>query len=461
MLWADEANVSTFKDEEVVNLSEGVENADNAVLRRLLRGPRYFDPPESNWGACFRCGEDGHSAANCLSAKRKKPCFICGSVEHEVKQCIKAKDCFICNESGHRAKDCPQKFKKCSKSSEFCLRCGASGHIMSSCNNEYSPDDLKEIQCYVCKSYGHLCCANYFDSTPGEVSCYKCGQTGHTGPECRTSQSDATAVASPSLCFMCGEKGHFARECTYTKKDGQTYRGERVPSLSLCFICGDEGHFARECPDTKKFVQVKKRDRELSTPRKKPGKVDKGQRAVKSATPEARNSRKKKKVQFKDVNYTSPRKLKRKGGWVPDDPGDYSYRYSRGDSSYGNNRNIDYSYGNNANGDYSYGNARGDYSYGNARGNYYKNADGCGWSSPVTPIKNHMFSSLNSGGYHSNFRSYKTTHTYYPAHAYSQDSAGPSQHKSSASRFGNSYNGDGMRSRHSNGDGMRSRHSWR
>ncbi|KAL2945555.1 Gag polyprotein [Bienertia sinuspersici] len=81
------------KDAEVVKsaASDDVDNSnsENVVLRRLLRGPRYFDPPDKSWGACFNCGEDGHSAVNCTSARRKKPCFICGSLEHEVKQCQK------------------------------------------------------------------------------------------------------------------------------------------------------------------------------------------------------------------------------------------------------------------------------------------------------------------------------------------------------------------------------------
>ena len=29
---------------------------------------------------------------NCASVKRKKPCFVCGSLEHNAKQCMKV--CF-------------------------------------------------------------------------------------------------------------------------------------------------------------------------------------------------------------------------------------------------------------------------------------------------------------------------------------------------------------------------------
>lgn len=53
------------------------------------RGPRYFDPPDSSWGTCFKCGEEGHSTANCTTVKRRKPCFVCGSLEHASRQCSK------------------------------------------------------------------------------------------------------------------------------------------------------------------------------------------------------------------------------------------------------------------------------------------------------------------------------------------------------------------------------------
>lgn len=55
------------------------------------RGPRYFDPPDSNWGTCYNCGGEGHLAVNCTSLKRKRPCFVCGSLEHGAKQCKKVR----------------------------------------------------------------------------------------------------------------------------------------------------------------------------------------------------------------------------------------------------------------------------------------------------------------------------------------------------------------------------------
>lgn len=134
------------------------------------RGPRYFDPPNSSWGACFNCGEEGHAAVNCSVAKRKKPCYVCGVLGHNAKQCTKVRlitnfpsfywymtvieicimflqtqDCFICKQGGHRARDCPEKHTSTPRSIAICLKCGNSGHDMFGCKNDYSLDDLEVV----------------------------------------------------------------------------------------------------------------------------------------------------------------------------------------------------------------------------------------------------------------------------------------------------------------------------
>ncbi|CAN4119120.1 unnamed protein product [Withania somnifera] len=261
-----------------------VETSNGAVLQRLLRGPRYFDPPDSSWGACYNCGEEGHTTVNCTSAKRKKPCFVCGSFDHSSKQCAKGKECFICKKGGHRAKDCPEKNLGGSESSRMCLRCGDSGHDMLSCWNNYSSDDLKEIQCYICKRFGHLCCASYPDRGPSEISCYRCGLLGHTGLACTGSRGETSGTWHLSSCYRCGEEGHFARECTNSNI-------------------------------------VSKWNRELSTPKKKVFKERKEKYELRSAPHDFGKARNKNTQN--GGGYTSSYKIKQRAPWITGDHEDF------------------------------------------------------------------------------------------------------------------------------------------
>ncbi|KAJ6827114.1 protein AIR1 [Iris pallida] len=189
--------------------------SDNVILRKLLRGPRYFDPGEGNLDACFNCGEEGHMAVYCREEKRKKPCFVCGMFGHYAKRCTQGQDCYICRRRGHIAKKCPDKQSLTSSVSIICLRCGDLGHDMLSCNNDYPHEDLKGIQCYICKDYGHLCCVDIIVSSAREASCYNCAQSGHNGLGCAKQHGETN-----ELCYKCGEEGHFARGCTkYAKFD--------------------------------------------------------------------------------------------------------------------------------------------------------------------------------------------------------------------------------------------------
>ncbi|XP_022933992.1 zinc finger CCHC domain-containing protein 7-like isoform X5 [Cucurbita moschata] len=268
-------------DSEAPNITD---TTNNNVFRKLLRGPRYFDPPDS-WGACYNCGEEGHNAVSCTSAKRKKPCFVCGSLEHNARSCFKARDCYICNKVGHRAKDCPEKHLKVSSSSKICLKCGDPGHDMFSCQSSYPDDDLKNIQCYICKELGHLCCVNSTSDTSIDISCYKCGQAGHTGLACSRLRGEASAAVSASSCYRCGEEGHFARECTSSAKGG-------------------------------------KRNRELSNHKSRSKTEETYHMGSKSAPHNlAKAHSKKKKINY-DEKYTNlPRKSGQKGRWMMEDPG--------------------------------------------------------------------------------------------------------------------------------------------
>nr|CAD1822458.1 unnamed protein product [Ananas comosus var. bracteatus] len=271
-------------------LTEVNETSDNAVLRKLLRGPRYFDPMESKWETCFNCGEEGHVAASCTMEKRQKPCFVCGLFGHSAKQCTQGQDCFICKRRGHIAKDCPDKNKKISQDSKICLRCGDVGHDMFSCRNNYPPDDMKEIQCYICQKHGHLCCAEFAHSNTTEVSCYNCAQAGHAGSGCAKPRGEVCVDASPTLCYKCGEEGHFARGCT---------KKSRLPWM-------DDAHGKKGESSTPSWKSAKEK-RDLVSFRSVPHDIGKASKR-KSFAHEQRET----------TSFNS----RIKGGWIVDDPGD-------------------------------------------------------------------------------------------------------------------------------------------
>ncbi|KAJ0248229.1 Zinc knuckle [Hirschfeldia incana] len=365
IVWKEE-DEKILKGEDNEKPAEPTATASNMVLKKLLRGARYFDPPDAGLDTCYSCGEPGHATINCPTpTTRKKPCFICGSLEHGAKQCTKGHDCYICKKSGHRARDCPDKYKSGSKSA-VCLRCGDFGHDMILCKYDYSRDDLKDIQCYVCKSFGHLCCVEPGNSPSWAVSCYRCGQLGHIGLACGRYHEESTEKDSASSCFRCGEEGHFSRECPNSSSISTPYGRD---SPSLCYRCNGAGHFARECPNS---IQVSKRNREASTPSRKSHKRFKespeynstpyessGKKTKKKknkensehdSTPYESTGKKKKKKSKEDSQHYStplesngkmrskkkthkgeeahstPRKSKQRGGWMTEDPEEDSFQ---------------------------------------------------------------------------------------------------------------------------------------
>ncbi|GLT36030.1 hypothetical protein SLA2020_104350 [Shorea laevis] len=207
--------VEKYKDAETITPPEA-RQVENIVLLSLLRKPRYFDSPDGSWVACCKGGGGDHEAADCI-LERKKPCYMCGSLQHNGKHCRKVQNHLIRTERVHHESD-----------SNICLRCGNAGHDMFSCRSNYSQDDINKIQCYMCKSFSHLCCVDIPDTGPREISCYNCGHSGHLGDDCEEPNGNRTGRRTHVTCYRCGEEGHFARRCNVYGKYGKMDRRIRM-----------------------------------------------------------------------------------------------------------------------------------------------------------------------------------------------------------------------------------------
>ncbi|AQK58391.1 zinc knuckle (CCHC-type) family protein [Zea mays] len=204
--------------------------SDNMVLRKLLRIPRYFDPGETLLETCFNCSEEGHVAANCPLEKRKKPCFVCGLFGHNAKQCTQKSLPLII---------------------AFLI--------------------MQKIRCYVCNQKGHLCCSDFSDDCPKQISCYNCAQSGHSGLGC-AKRRETSAVTTPTLCFKCGEEGHFARGCTKNAKSDRS-KGKSSSHIQRKEKWKKASSSARSAPyDARKTSKRKSPHLEerVGTPRHKP-----------------------------------------------------------------------------------------------------------------------------------------------------------------------------------------------
>lgn len=375
------------------------EASNNVVLRKLLRGPRYFDSVSGSWETCYNCGEEGHMAANCKEERRQRPCFVCGTFGHIAKHCLQGQDCFICKRKGHHAKDCQHKRENNSQEPVICLRCGDFGHDMASCRNSYATGDIKEIQCYICKKYGHLCCVDYAEDGPSQISCYNCAEPGHAGQGCARQRGENNTSTPSTLCYKCGQEGHFARGCTKHLKSSNRKRESSAPA-KVKKVSKSFGKFNGE-----PVTSVKR-----STDKK-----DKDSKVSKSVPKNYGRMRRKESPYFD--RSTKPVKSKVKGGWIVDDtvhPPKRTHITNGWPSS-----------------PYT--------PSGRSNQNYSSSAGG--YSCPRTPsqMTYNVHSASSGGRYSSPYTPHQRYNNYYPETPNSRGFTGGHHHGFSASRFGNSY----------------------
>ncbi|GFZ01528.1 zinc knuckle (CCHC-type) family protein [Actinidia rufa] len=401
--------------------SNPVEISDNVVLRKLLRGPRYFDPPNSGWGTCYNCGEEGHTAVNCASAKRKKPCFVCGSLEHNAKQCKKPTDdpmiLHFDPPTSSTLAPTPLPISHAPKEHIDAIldeqivstRDGGVQRFFirwrggpNSDDTWISNDDLQRIDRDLFKYYHSRLASHSTESSflhPGGIG-------GDTGPRPRPTirrvyehrpkrayqcqiekwllEREGFPISNRGQdCYICKKGGHRAKDCP------EKYKGGSHKS-KICLKCGDPGHDMFSCKNGYAPDDLKVRKKlQMSTPTQKFSENKRDHVRTRSVPFDLGSTRKRKKAQYEE-EFTTPPNSKWRGGWITEDPGDLS------------------------------------------RGK----AKVRGWGSPVTPTnnRNKAYIPLTSGHASSSRSSRK-------------DSNGSSkfyQHRYSASRFGN-FSSDGMR----------------
>jgi len=119
-------------------------------------------------GACRKCGEEGHFAADCSQPDK---CFRCKQEGHKSNECELPETCFKCKKEGHRSADC--------ELPDTCRKCKQEGHMARDC-------ELPDV-------------------------CRNCGEEGHMSKDC----------SKPQVCKRCGEEGHMVRECSQEEKTRQ------------------------------------------------------------------------------------------------------------------------------------------------------------------------------------------------------------------------------------------------
>eukprot|EP00759_Apiculatamorpha_spiralis_P003381 PhF_6_TR11587/c0_g1_i1/m.18746/K09250/CNBP; cellular nucleic acid-binding protein len=134
-----------------------------------------------------------------------------------------------------------------------CYKCGGTGHIAKDCRSSVTSASTNNASksCFRCGKMGHIskdCTAESRKPTSttarnaAGVTCFQCGNVGHIAKYC------TTTTQSSRSCYRCGEVGHLAKDCTSTSGGGHPRRTQNNNNI-VCHSCGETGHMSRECPN--------------------------------------------------------------------------------------------------------------------------------------------------------------------------------------------------------------------
>jgi predicted GIY-YIG superfamily endonuclease len=104
-------------------------------------------------------------------------------IKHIEKELLSSDDrCYICK-GNHFAKNCPNKLT--------CYTCGEVGHTSPQCRFSRKGS----MKCHTCGKYGHVSCK--------QIKCYSCGELGHKSPSCPLRvYNDPDALKRESGCII-------------------------------------------------------------------------------------------------------------------------------------------------------------------------------------------------------------------------------------------------------------------
>lgn len=113
---------------------------------------------EANFTICLGCRKRGHFVKDCpklamipntAPVEAPEVCFNCGSPDHTLKSCTKAREsrsslkfanCFICKQQGHIARDCPENPNGLYPNGGCCHICLQKTHLVRDCPERTEED---------------------------------------------------------------------------------------------------------------------------------------------------------------------------------------------------------------------------------------------------------------------------------------------------------------------------------
>ncbi|ONI02147.1 hypothetical protein PRUPE_6G179900 [Prunus persica] len=170
--------------------------------------------------------------------------------------------------------------------------------------------------CFICKKGGHYakdCPEKQKRGSLKSQICLKCGDSGHDMFSCRNDY--LTEDLKEIQCYVCKRFGHL---CCVKYVDTS-------PQEVSCYRCGQLGHTGMT---HQRFGELSN----YSTPILKSHKEKRDYTGFKSAPHDLNKAHKRKQTQYEERGMTTPQKTKHRGGWIMDDPGDFSPRNGKRNS---------------------------------------------------------------------------------------------------------------------------------